>query len=352
METVKVLLADSDARRSVGISNDLRQNGIEVVSTNDAVHTLGLARQARPDVLMVSSQLAGGSLAALQRLRSNVYTAAIPVIAILAGKSITPRQFLDAGAQACIEYPVPAEKLLAAIRQHTLQSLDFTEAPAAVLSEPSRLEALHETGLLDSPAEAAFDRLTRVATRVLGVPTALVTLVDKDRQFFKSQIGLPQPWAGERQTRLSHSFCQWVVAGKEPVVIEDAREHPVLRSNLAIRDLGVTAYAGVPIEGRNGEAIGSMCAIDSSPRSWSPQALETLGDLGRIVEAYAALQSAKRRGGGNLETSLLIGGLAIQGAARILRRHGDAAAASERDELLAIIEEQGGHLLSLAGRKA
>src|SRR5918997_5158566 len=119
--------------------------------------------------------------------------------------------------------------------------------PRAALQNPARLQAVHRTGLLDTPVEHAFDRLTRLATTVLQVPVALVSLVDHDRQFFKSCIGLPEPWASRRETPLSHSFCQHAVASRQPLIIDDARQHPLVRENLAIPDLGVIAYAGIPL---------------------------------------------------------------------------------------------------------
>ena len=82
----------------------------------------------------------------------------------------------------------------------------------AALRDERRLAALWRTGLLDTPPEQVFDRLTRLVRRLLGTPVALVSLVDADRQFFKSAVGLPEPWAARRETPLSHSFCQHVVA--------------------------------------------------------------------------------------------------------------------------------------------
>jgi PAS domain S-box-containing protein len=151
--------------------------------------------------------------------------------------------------------------------------------PGSRLDDPQRLEALRASGLLDTPAEEAFDRLTRLVTRVLGVPVGLVTLVDGDRQFFKSCVGLPEPWASKRGTPLTHSFCQYIVSTGEPLVIDDARQHPQLRENLAIPDLGVIAYAGIPLKTADGHTIGTFCAIDSKPRHWSERDLETLRDL-------------------------------------------------------------------------
>ena len=134
-----------------------------------------------------------------------------------------------------------------------------------VVSDARRLEAVQSTGLLDSPGEEAFDRLTRLAISILRVPVSLVSIVDRDRQFFKSSGGLPTKVADARETPLTHSFCQHVVGSGEPLVISDARQHPLVRENLAIGDLGVIAYAGFPIATSEGAVIGSLCAIDDKP---------------------------------------------------------------------------------------
>ena len=115
------------------------------------------------------------------------------------------------------------------------------------MRDPARLKALRATGLLDSAPDPGFDRHARLAAQVLNAPVALVSLVDADRQFFKSCLGLAEPWASRRGTPLSHSFCQHAVASREPLIVDDAREHAVLRDNLAIRDMGVVAYAGIPL---------------------------------------------------------------------------------------------------------
>lgn len=88
------------------------------------------------------------------------------------------------------------------------------------LQNPARLAALADTDLPDSAAEESFDRLTRMVTRLLGVPVALVSLVDDARQFFKSQQGLQAPFSRERQTPLSHSFCQYVVIDRAPLIVK------------------------------------------------------------------------------------------------------------------------------------
>lgn len=159
----------------------------------------------------------------------------------------------------------------------------------SAILDAHRLAALRELGLLDTPAEEAFDRLARLAARLRKVPIALVSLVDADRQFFKSCLGLPEPWASWRETPLSHSFCQHVVATCAPLIIGDARTHPGLRNNLAIRDLNVIAYLGIPLTLPNGYTVGSFCVFDSVARAWTPLDIETVRDFAAAVMSEIAL---------------------------------------------------------------
>ena len=129
------------------------------------------------------------------------------------------------------------------------------------------MAALRRTGLLDSPAEEAFDRLARLAARLLDAPVALVSLVDQDRQFFKACIGLPEPWSSVRQTPLSHSYCRHLLDPKAPLVIDDARLDPRVRDNPAILELGLLAYLGIPLVSPDDQVLGTLCALDHQPRT-------------------------------------------------------------------------------------
>jgi GAF domain-containing protein len=166
---------------------------------------------------------------------------------------------------------------------------------AEALAEPGRLAALHESALLDTPAEESFDRLARLAARIVGAPVALVTAVDRDRQFFKSCLGLPEPWATRRETPLSHSFCQHVVTAREPVIVTDAREDSRFIGNLAIRDLGVIAYLGVPLNTAAGQAIGTLCVIDHKPRIWTDDEISLVSDIAAAVVTEITLRTDQRR---------------------------------------------------------
>lgn len=175
-----------------------------------------------------------------------------------------------------------------------------------VVRNISRLAALQRTGLLDSPPDAAFDRLTRLATMITQAPAALVSLVDGDRQFFKSAVGLPEPWQSRRGTPLTHSVCKHVVATARELVVSDARAHPLVCGNMAVQDLGIVAYAGAPLVTADGHALGSLCVIDTKPREWTDRDLEILRELAAIAmreievrqlvrEAEAARRDAQLR---------------------------------------------------------
>ncbi len=159
-----------------------------------------------------------------------------------------------------------------------------------LLADPQRLAALTATELLDSPIEPAFDRFTRLVTRLLDVPVALVSLVTPARQFFKSAIGLADPWAARRETPLTHSFCQYVVRDGVPFVVTDARHHPDVATNAAITDLGVVAYAGVPLRAPDGQVLGALCAIDVHPRVWTPAEVAALEDLAEGLRTELTLR--------------------------------------------------------------
>ena len=162
------------------------------------------------------------------------------------------------------------------------------------ISSTDRLSSLHNTGLLGSPPDPEFDRLTRIVTKVLRVPVALVSLVDHDHQYFKSCVGLPEPWATDRSTPLSHSFCQHVVDRRSVLAIPDARIDPALKGNLAIHDLGVVAYLGFPLARTDGQIIGALCAIDGCPREWSDSDMDLMSELaGSVVAVIEARQTER-----------------------------------------------------------
>ncbi|MEM8964579.1 MAG: GAF domain-containing sensor histidine kinase [Acidobacteriota bacterium] len=163
------------------------------------------------------------------------------------------------------------------------------------LEDTDRLDELDATALLDSASEEVFDRVTRLAAAVTGLPISLVSLVTSDRQFFKSCFGLPEPLATERQTPLTHSYCQYVVSGRKPLVVADARLDPLLKDNLATTEIGVVSYLGVPLTTSRGHVLGTLCVVDVEPREFSERDISLLTDLAATVTTEVELRLLARQ---------------------------------------------------------
>jgi GAF domain-containing protein len=175
---------------------------------------------------------------------------------------------------------------------------------SASVNDPVRLAALRHLFLLDSPPNRSFDRLTELAAQLLEAPVSLLTLVDADRQFFLSSAGLPDPIRSVRETPLELSICQHAVAEGRPLIVGDTRAHPVLASNRAVTELGVAAYAGIPLVVAGDHAVGTLCVVDFIKRDWTADQLAILAHLTEItmdemrlhVQDRIALRRRERRG--------------------------------------------------------
>ena len=148
-----------------------------------------------------------------------------------------------------------------------------------VTVEELRLRKLQQYNVLDTEREEAFDRITRLVTALLNVPIAAVTLVDRDRQWFKSQEGLKV-----NETPRDQSFCAHAMIGSGPMVINDAYLDPRFANNpLVTGDPDIRFYVGVPLRAADGTPLGALCAIDTRPRQIDPRELEALNDLANLT---------------------------------------------------------------------
>ncbi len=137
--------------------------------------------------------------------------------------------------------------------------------------------ALGSYRVLDTEPEPEFDDLARLAAHILGTPIALVSVIDVDRQWFKARYGL-----GATQTPRDISFCGHVVASEAPLVVNDAFEDPRFADNpLVVGNPHVIFYVGVPLRTDDGFVLGTLCAIDHSPRTISPEQMAMLTILGK-----------------------------------------------------------------------
>ncbi|MFD7794722.1 PP2C family protein-serine/threonine phosphatase [Streptomyces sp. NPDC059759] len=163
----------------------------------------------------------------------------------------------------------------------------------AALSDPERLAAVAATALLDTGPEEAFEDLASLAARITGAGRAFVTLVDADRSFWKSCIGVNAQALEDRQGPVRESFCYFLV-GLEgaPFVIDDVAADPRTRDHPSVGPMQIGAWAGYPLLSPDGHVLGSFCVIDDAPRVWSPHDLTTLATLARSVSAEMHLRQS------------------------------------------------------------
>lgn len=159
-------------------------------------------------------------------------------------------------------------------------------SPRVPASEADRIDSLRALDLLDTLPEDRFDRITRLAARIFDVPIALVTLVDTDRQWFKSSVGIEVA-----ETPRAHSFCGHAILGPDVLHVPDATEDHRFNDNpLVVGEPNIRFYAGCPIAAPDGALVGTVCVIDDRPRRLDASDLEALEDLAAIVEQELAMQ--------------------------------------------------------------
>ncbi|MHA0917353.1 sensor domain-containing diguanylate cyclase [Kosakonia cowanii] len=146
--------------------------------------------------------------------------------------------------------------------------------------EEKRILALYAMGILDTETEERFDRITRLAIKFFNVQIALISLLDKDRQWFKSSCGLDI-----KSTPRTDSFCTYAVENGEPLIVNDTKEDVRFRgTRLVTQPPYIRFYAGYPVRMPDGEIAGTICIIDNKPRSFHDDELNILRDLAGIVE--------------------------------------------------------------------
>jgi excisionase family DNA binding protein len=170
------------------------------------------------------------------------------------------------------------EAAMADVTPVEFQALPAPDYPVGK-DEPTRLVALAASGLVDTPPEARFDRIVRLAAAVTGSPIALISLLTARRQWFKARVGLdaqetPREWA----------FCSHAILAEGPFVVEDAATDQRFRTNpLVLADPHIRFYAGVPLRDAAGNALGTLCVIDREPRKLRAAELQSLLDLADIA---------------------------------------------------------------------
>ena len=278
------LLAFGDERRRAAFESVAAADRIAVIATTPREAALVAARE-RPAVLLLDDGQ-DDAVAICREVRAIPgYGGDLPIIRVTSDAGAVTEPFTDQLVE-----PVSPSYARARLRAWMTRSpLRWIPAPKPV-DEPERIGALRAMELLDTPPEERFDRFTRLAASLFGVPIALVTLIDSERQWFKSKCGSAVP-----ETPRDQAFCAHVVYERMPVVVADARGDRRFADNpLVAGPPFIRFYAGVPLMLPSGACIGTFCIADTRPRHFGEKQLDQLRDLGRAVLDEVAFSSGER----------------------------------------------------------
>jgi len=283
LEDEVVLLALDDPSAAVSVSEALRDDGLEVTVGDDAETTLTKAREQHPSLLVIERHLTGGD--ALEICRSirqeDAWGRDVPFIVVAAAENDVDRaQGESLGVTDWLVEPYTPAYLRTRIRAGLLRAACRWQCAPLPADEPSRLAALRSSGILDTPPEERFDRITRIAAELFDVPISLVSLIDENRQWFKSRHGLDA-----EETPRDQAFCAHAIHHSDVLLVRDALQDDRFADNpLVVDEPHVRFYAGCPIELDDGSRVGTLCLIDHRARDLDERQIRMLRDLAAMVE--------------------------------------------------------------------
>ena len=271
-----VLLNITDSALAVALAEASRAEGVRVDTFSDINAARKRIARDRPSLAMIEHSAARDGLALCRAIRK-ADGDQLPVV------MVAEREDAAAGAKAGVTEwlitPFTDSYARTKIRAWVLRTAcRWIRAPIPD-DEARRMASLRALDLLDTEPEERFDRITRLATALFGVPTAMVTLIDTDRQWFKSCVGLDK-----KEDSRDAAFCAHVVHDRKPMVIEDAFHDPRFADNpLVINEPRIRFYAGYPLILDDGSCIGTLCLLDTRPRTLHGADLDRLRDLAEIA---------------------------------------------------------------------
>ena len=285
-----VLHVATETTLALNLAEAARGDGVQVRQATDARTALAVATAFPPDLIVLEDQAPGlDALSLCRDLRASpdTHLKVVPIIVVATKERTAEGQ--AAGVTAWLVSPFSDQYARAFLQSWLLRSkCRWARAPIPE-DEEQRLQALRQLTILDSPAEERFDRFTRLAAALADVPIVTVTLIDTNRQWFKSCVGLEN-----RETSRELSFCAHVVAERQALIVVDTfaddrfADHPLVLGAPRIR-----FYAGFPVFHEDGVCLGTLCLIDTRPRQLAESTLQQLRELADLVEQE--LKTAPRR---------------------------------------------------------
>jgi phosphoribosyl 1,2-cyclic phosphodiesterase len=284
-----VAIAVTDPDIEVALLDAAAAERFEALVCRDFDEVLDTVRTRRTPIVVLQAA-AGRSLDDLAADARAVLDAAPDGVTVAYVTTVTPpRNEIRSEIADWLVWPASESHLRTKLRAWLLRRACRWQAAALPASEPERLAALWDLGILDTEPEARFDRYTEVACSTFDVPIALVTLVDAERQWFKSHPGIDVT-----ETHRDASMCAHAVLGTDVFVVTDAlRDDRFADNPYVARDPRLRFYAGVPLS-TEGQRVGTLCIMDHRPRVLNEPQLERLRELGLMVEAELAATGVDR----------------------------------------------------------
>ena len=282
LSSVLVAVADPRADRILG--DAVTDGGLRLVRVQDGNAIPSLVRSERFSLVLLQHGLKDcDALQLCRSLRSDptAIDGDVPIVLVRTGESPAEQQReAEAGITDWLMWPFSEEYARARIRAWVLREACRWRSAPVPKDEERRLRALQQTGLLDTEAEERFDRYTRIATALFDVPIAMVSLVDTERQWFKSRRGMDASETGR-----DRAFCAHVILGDDVMQVPDALvDDRFADSPLVTGEPRIRFYAGAPLSLGDGSAVGTLCVIDHRARNLDEGQLRLLSDLAKLVE--------------------------------------------------------------------
>ncbi len=249
--------------------------------------------EARPSLIVLGDAGGVDPVALCAELRAIDENAGTPIIVIADQSRVPADKGEAAGVTDWLTRPYSLQYARSRLRAWMMRSmLRWRKAPLPE-DEAARQAAVERLGLLDTPVEERFDRHARIAAAALDAPIALVTLIDNDRQWYKSHIGFDFS-----ETSRDMGFCSHAILEDDPLVVNDALQDDRFADNpVVVGDPHVRFYAGIPLHAADGARVGAFCIVDQKPRRLSVAQLRMLKDIARLVEEELEPRSAVKAAG-------------------------------------------------------
>eukprot|EP00035_Acanthoeca_spectabilis_P003977 m.97336 g.97336 ORF g.97336 m.97336 type:complete len:694 (+) comp12395_c0_seq1:466-2547(+) len=253
---------------------------VTTIEADKAEGVLTITAEKKPALVVIDKTMAGGDAAVLAKQVAELGTTMPPVI-VIASRDDATAGVPCPGITDWLVEPFSEEYARTKLRAWAMRcSLKWQNATVPT-DEIQRMADLRSLHILDSPDDAAFNKLTRITAAAFKVPISIVSLVDSDRQWFKSCFGMEED---TKETPRDHAFCAHAILRPEPLIVPDTHQDERFADNpLVIGPPHIRFYAGAPLQLPSGSRVGTLCAIDSRPRDLDPSQIQLLKDLASLV---------------------------------------------------------------------